>query len=59
MVDNQTEKVVLNVEVNKKITSIYKFNIALMYHSRKLKKVVSTVVFSYKKNPMEFVVTDE
>lgn len=47
MVDNQTEKVVLNVEVNKKITSIYKFNIALMYHSRKLKKVVSTVVFSY------------
>lgn len=45
MVDNQTEKVVLNVEVNKKITSIYKFNIALMYHSRKLKSSFHSCLF--------------
>lgn len=48
MVNNQTEKTDLIVEVNKEITSIYKLNIAQMYHSRRF-KVVSIVAFSHKK----------
>lgn len=58
MVSNQTEKTDLIVEVNKEITSIYKLNIAQMYHSRRF-KVVSIVAFSHKKKIIEFVVTDE
>lgn len=49
MANDQTEKIELNVKFNKKITSIYKLNIAQMYHPRKIKSGFRMCLFIYKK----------
>lgn len=49
MVNIQTEKIDLNVEVNKKITSLYKLNIAQTYRSKKLKSHFHRCLFVSKK----------
>lgn len=47
MANDQTKKIEFNVEVNKKITSIYKLNIAQMYNPRKIKSGFHIFLFMY------------